>query len=95
MFIKVVKKGINRERKNTINRLMTCKKLAKLLNISKQQISRYKCDICNITAGTLVIILEILDASIDEFIKNLNSNTFDNKTLKAKNFFKSFILINN
>ncbi|NBM87012.1 hypothetical protein GWI73_12410 [Proteus sp. G2661] len=38
--------------------------------------SRYEYDICNITADTLVIILDILNVSINEFIKNVNLNTF-------------------
>ncbi|NBL76800.1 hypothetical protein GWI67_04305 [Proteus sp. G2672] len=57
--------------------------------------SRYECDICNITADTLVIILDILNVSINEFIKNVNLNTFDNKIPETKNFFNTSILMNN
>ncbi|MDW7590918.1 MULTISPECIES: helix-turn-helix domain-containing protein [Providencia] len=49
-------------------RLLTGKKLAELLNISQQQISRYERGVCNITIDMLILVLTVLDMPIDEFI---------------------------
>lgn len=74
MFIKAVGNEISRLRKL---RVMSGKELAVQLNVSQQQISRYECGICNITVDTLILILNVLDFSIDDFFKNVYLTLFD------------------
>ncbi len=92
LFTKAIGKEINRFRKN---KSMTGKELARLLNVSQQQISRYECGVCCITVDTLIIILDILNVSIDEFFKQVYLNVFDSEEPAAKNFFHQFVLMDN
>ncbi|WP_236620663.1 helix-turn-helix domain-containing protein [Providencia sneebia] len=74
---------------------MTGKELACLLDISQQQISRYECGVCNITVDNLIIILDILNVSVDEFFKKVYLNVFDSEEPEAKKFFNPFVLMDN
>ncbi|EJD6048616.1 MULTISPECIES: helix-turn-helix domain-containing protein [Providencia] len=52
---------------------LTGKELAKYIGISQQQISRYELGICSINIGTLAIILNIFNCSLETFFKKVNT----------------------
>ncbi|MDE5308727.1 helix-turn-helix transcriptional regulator [Providencia stuartii] len=68
VFTKAIGKEIHKLRKE---RSMTGKDLAKLVNVSQQQISRYECGVCNITIDTLIVILNALDVSLTDFFNQV------------------------
>lgn len=74
VFTKAVGQEIYRIRRS---RVMTGKELAIQLNVSQQQVSRYERGICNITVDTLILILNVLNVSIDEFFKHVYLNISD------------------
>lgn len=64
VFTEAIGKEIHKLRKE---RSMTGKELARLVNVSQQQISRYECGVCNLTIDTLIIILNALDVPLTDF----------------------------
>lgn len=74
VFTKAIGKEIHKLRKE---RSMTGKYLAKLVNVSQQQISRYECGVCNITIDTLIVILNALDVSLTDFFNQVFLQVFE------------------
>ncbi len=84
IFTKAVGQEIYRIRRS---QGMTGKALAQQLNVSQQQVSRYECGVCHITIDTLILMLSILDVSIDEFFKKVYLNLFNNqKDIEIENY---------
>lgn len=58
---------------------MTGQELANLIHVSQQQVSRYERGVCNITVDTLILILTILNISIENFFKAVYLHVYDAK----------------
>ncbi len=76
IFTKIVGQEIYRIRRS---QGITGKALAQQLNVSQQQVSRYERGVCHITIDTLILMLSILNISIDEFFKKVYSNLFESQ----------------
>lgn len=83
MFTKAVGQEVYRIRRN---RVMTGKELAHKLNVSQQQVSRYERGVSNITVDTLILILNVLNVSIDEFFKQVYLNISDMQKTVAESY---------
>lgn len=68
VMAKVIGMEIYRLRKA---RGMTGTQLAKILQVSQQQVSRYERGVCHITVDALVLILDALHISMAEFFKRV------------------------
>lgn len=88
VFTKAVGQEIYRIRRS---RVMTGKELAIQLNVSQQQVSRYERGICNITVDTLILILNVLNVSIDEFFKHVYLNISDMKGKVDESYQRIFL----
>ncbi|EMI5492850.1 helix-turn-helix transcriptional regulator [Providencia stuartii] len=88
VFTKAVGQEIYRIRRS---RVMTGKELAIQLNVSQQQVSRYERGICNITVDTLILILNVLNVSIDEFFKHVYLNISDIKGKVDESYQRIFL----
>ncbi|AXO18567.1 TPA: helix-turn-helix transcriptional regulator [Providencia stuartii] len=89
VFTKAIGKEIHKLRKE---RLMTGKELAKLVNVSQQQISRYECGVCNITIDTLIVILNALNVSLTDFFNQVFLRVFEKEkkiSVQYHNVFSS------
>lgn len=64
------------------------KYLADMIGVSQQQISRYESAKTNITMETLVLILDILNCSLDNFLERVNHRMkrSDSETYKKFNY---------
>ncbi|EOY9125919.1 helix-turn-helix domain-containing protein [Providencia stuartii] len=71
VFTKAIGKEIHKLRKER------SKDLAKLVNVSQQQISRYECGVCNITIDTLIVILNALNVSLTDFFNQVFLQVFE------------------
>ncbi|EKT56000.1 helix-turn-helix domain-containing protein [Providencia sneebia] len=60
-------------------RAMTGTQLAKKLNLSQQQISRYECGVCHIGIETLILILNFFNISISDFFQRVYVSALDVK----------------
>nr|ELR5041883.1 helix-turn-helix transcriptional regulator [Providencia stuartii]ELR5084463.1 helix-turn-helix transcriptional regulator [Providencia stuartii] len=78
VFTQAIGQEIYRIRRN---RSITGKELAKELNVSQQQVSRYERGVCNITVDTLILILSILNMPVDEFFKHVYLNVSEKHAL--------------
>ncbi|EFE51265.1 DNA-binding helix-turn-helix protein [Providencia rettgeri DSM 1131] len=58
---------------------MTGVQLAKILQVSQQQISRYERGVCHITVDALVLILDALHISMAEFFKRVYLSSISHK----------------
>ncbi|HEF8774929.1 helix-turn-helix domain-containing protein [Providencia manganoxydans] len=74
VFTEAIGKEIHKLRKE---RSMTGKELARLVNVSQQQISRYECGVCNLTIDTLIIILNALDVPLTDFFNQVFMRVFE------------------
>lgn len=74
VFTKAVGQEIYRIRRS---RVMTGKELGSKLNVSQQQVSRYERGVCNITVDTLILILGVLNVSLNEFFQKVYLNISD------------------
>lgn len=70
---------------------MTGRKLANQLNVSQQQVSRYERGVCNITVDTLILILNVLNVSIDEFFKQVYFNISDMQKQVDESYQRIFL----
>ncbi|EKT58618.1 helix-turn-helix domain-containing protein, partial [Providencia sneebia] len=64
IFTKAVGQEIYRIRRS---QGLTGKDLAQKLNVSQQQVSRYECGVCHITIDNLILMLSVLNISLDTF----------------------------
>lgn len=76
VMAKVIGLEIYRLRKE---RAMTGVQLAKILQVSQQQISRYERGVCHITVDALVLILDALHISMAEFFKRVYLSSISHK----------------
>ncbi|MEX9754507.1 helix-turn-helix domain-containing protein [Providencia vermicola] len=89
VFTKAIGEEIHKLRKE---RLMTGKELAKVVNVSQQQISRYECGVCNITIDTLIVILNALNVSLTDFFNQVFLRVFEREkkiSVQYHNVFSS------
>ncbi|MBG5898553.1 helix-turn-helix transcriptional regulator [Providencia stuartii] len=88
VFTKAVGQEIYRIRRS---RGITGRELAKELNVSQQQVSRYERGICGITVDTLILILNVLNVSVDGFFKQVYLNIFDLQKQIAESYQRVFL----
>lgn len=88
LFLNAIGKEIYRLRKI---RSMTGTELAGYIGISQQQLSRYECGVCNISASKLIQLLLALDISAESFFKNVFINILEKNNEVAKSYSNIFI----
>ncbi|MEQ4693156.1 helix-turn-helix domain-containing protein [Providencia manganoxydans] len=88
LFLNAIGKEIYRLRKI---KSMTGAELASHIGISQQQLSRYECGVCNISASKLIQLLLTLDTSAESFFKNVFINLFEKNREVAKLYSNIFI----
>lgn len=90
-FTEAVGKEIHKLRKE---RSMTGKELAILVNVSQQQISRYECDVCNLTVDTLIIILNVLNVPLTDFFNQVFLRAFETEKKLCVKYHNVFTSVN-
>ncbi|WP_368877480.1 helix-turn-helix domain-containing protein [Providencia vermicola] len=87
VFTKAIGEEIHKLRKE---RLMTGVELAKVVNVSQQQISRYECGVCNLTIDTLIVILNALDVSLTDFFNQVFLRVFEKEKKISVQYYNVF-----